>query len=142
MWYVYPHRRVPSRAYVLVPGCYCALLVNMSNFNSLGYGPNRNNLIFNGDPEKFELWEVKFLSYLRLRKLNDVVDSTSPDQSKNAEVYAELVQVLDDRSLSLIMRDAADDGKKAISILRGHYSGKSKPRIISMYTDLTSLKIE
>jgi hypothetical protein len=42
--------------------------------------------------------------------------------SKNAEAYAELVQLLDDdRSLSLIIRDAADDGQGALQILRNHY---------------------
>jgi len=37
------------------------------------------------------------------------------------------------------MRDASDDGKKALEILRAHYAGSGKPRIISLYTELTSL---
>ena len=37
------------------------------------------------------------------------------------------------------MRDAANDGRKALGILREHYTGNSKPRIISLYTQLTSL---
>ena len=37
------------------------------------------------------------------------------------------------------MRDAVDDGKKALKILREHYAGTGKPRIISLYTELTSL---
>ena len=35
-----------------------------------------------------------------------------PDEAKNEECYAELIQFLDDKSLSLVMRDAADDGRK------------------------------
>ncbi|PIK35791.1 hypothetical protein BSL78_27378 [Apostichopus japonicus] len=42
--------------------------------------------------------------------------------------------------LSLVMRDAADDGRKALKILREHYSNQGKPRIITLYTELTSLK--
>jgi len=37
------------------------------------------------------------------------------------------------------MRDARDDGKKALEILRAHYAGSGKPRIIALYTELTSL---
>jgi hypothetical protein len=38
------------------------------------------------------------------------------------------------------MRDAVDDGRKALRILRSHYAGKGKPRIIALYTELTSLR--
>ena len=38
------------------------------------------------------------------------------------------------------MREAADNGRKALKILHGHYAGKEKPRVISMNTQLTSLK--
>ena len=65
--------------------------------------------------------------------------SDDVDADKNAEVFAELVQCLDDRSLSLVIREAKDDGRKAIGILREHYLSKGKPRIISLYTELTSL---
>jgi len=37
------------------------------------------------------------------------------------------------------MRDAMDDGKKALEILLQQYAGSGKPRIISLYTELTSL---
>lgn len=38
------------------------------------------------------------------------------------------------------MREAADDGREALKILRDCYAGKGKPRIISLYTELTSVK--
>uniref|UniRef100_A0A1A8MDX0 CCHC-type domain-containing protein n=4 Tax=Nothobranchius TaxID=28779 RepID=A0A1A8MDX0_9TELE len=106
-----------------------------------------SRLMFDGDEEKYELWETKFLGHLRLQGLKDVVlktedeeDESEDDLSKNAEAYAELIQFLDDKSLLLVMRDAADDGRKALAILRDHYAGKGKPRIISLYTELTSLQ--
>ena len=78
---------------------------------------------------------------MRLQKLKDTIlpSDEVPDASKNEEAFAELIQFLDDRSLSLVMRDAVDDGRKALEILRNHYAGKGKPRIISLYTELTSL---
>jgi len=113
----------------------------MSSTTATGYGPSSRNLLFNGDGERFEVWVVKFLGHLRLRKLLDVVTAEEPDVGKNAEVFAELVQCLDDRSISLIIRDAKDNGKKSLDTLREHYLGRSKPRIIALYNQLTSLKI-
>ena len=106
-----------------------------------GYGP-RARLIFDGDERKYELWEVRFLGHMRVQKMYDAIsekDDEKVDQTKNAEVFAELVQLLDDRSLSLVMRDALHDGRKALSILRTHYMPKGKPRVITLYTELTSL---
>jgi hypothetical protein len=79
-----------------------------------GYGPSKR-LYFDGDDEKYELWEVKFLAHLRLHKLHAIVDvqdgaeASENDSEKNADVFAELVQYLDDKSLSLIIRDSKDD---------------------------------
>ena len=105
-------------------------------------GSLRYHLEFDGDESKYELWEVKFLGHLRLRKLHSVIAATDDgdvDVGKNADVFAELVQCLDDRSLSLVIREANNDGRKALGILREHYLSKGKPRIISLYTELTSL---
>ncbi|KAG1649946.1 D-aminoacyl-tRNA deacylase 1 [Nymphon striatum] len=112
---------------------------------STGYGP-RHRLMFDGEETRYELWEVKFLGYMRLQKLHDVIlakeeESTPPSAELNSNAFAELVQFLDDRSLSLVIRDARDDGREALKILRGHYLGIGKPRIISLYTELTSLQL-
>ena len=117
-----------------------------------GYGPSHNNtssavgrfnrLCFDGDDHKYEQWELKFLGYMRLQKLKNVIlapMSEDVDADKNEEAFAELIQFLDDKSLSLVMRDAVDDGRAALNILRSHYAGKGKPRVISLYTELTSL---
>ena len=53
------------------------------------------------------------------------------DNERNEEAYTELIQFLGDKGLSLIMREAADKGRKTINILREHYAGKEKPRDIS-----------
>ena len=118
--------------------------------HATGYGPINRRLILDGDERKYELWEVKFLGYLRLKKLSKTIltplaedsnpEAIAADTVKNADAFAELIQYLDDRSLSLIIRDAADDGRRALAILREHYLSKGKPRVISLYTELTSLK--
>ncbi|KAK3895660.1 hypothetical protein Pcinc_000583 [Petrolisthes cinctipes] len=42
----------------------------MTDLGATGYGP-RSRLLFNGDEEKYELWEVKFMGHLRLQKLHE-----------------------------------------------------------------------
>ena len=135
--------------------------------SSTGYGPSTRwqTLVFCSDERKFEQWEVKFLGYMLLRKLKDTMlynpspiqvtipaDGDNParvetqeqdDTEKNAEAFAELIQFLDERSLALVMRDARDardKGREAFKILRNHYTGSGKPRIITLFTQLTSLK--
>ena len=140
---------------------------------SRGYGPSvRNRLHFDGDERNFELWYVKFMGYMTLRGLRDIIEppppsstntpstttttegggtdntavttgtgttTTDPDPVKNAEAYSELILYIDNRSLSLIMRDADNDGRKAMKILKEHYMGKGKPRILTLWCELTSL---
>ena len=47
---------------------------------------------------------------------------------------------MDDKSLSLVIRDAKGNGKKALRILREYHLLKGKPKVISLYTELTSLR--
>ena len=62
-----------------------------------GYGPSAGRyarLIFDGDERKYETWEVKFLAYMRLRKLKNVIlppPDTAVNADKNAEAFAELI---------------------------------------------------
>ena len=120
-------------------------------YNATGYGPRRDvgnrwsRLCFDGDEKNYEIWETKFLGYLRLQGLKETIlqepgEDDVNDEVKNEEAYAELIQFLDDKSLSLVMREATDNGRKALTILRDHYAGKGKPRVISLYTELTSLQ--
>lgn len=40
-----------------------------------------------------------------------------------------------------MVRQVNDDERKALQVLREHYQGKGKPRIIVLYTELTSLQM-
>ena len=84
--------------------------------NSTGCGP-RARLLFDEDERKYELWEAKFYGYLHTLKLKSELEQNEPNADKNADTYAEVIQLLDDRSLALIMRDAKDNGKKALEIV-------------------------
>ena len=121
---------------------------------STGYGPGRRDngsrwsrLLFDGDETKYEIWETKFLGYLHTLGLKDAIlgknlNGDETDTEKNEEAYNEMRQFLDDKILSLIMSEASDNGRKALRILHDYFAGKGKPRIISLYTELTSLNKE
>lgn len=107
-------------------------------------------LLFDGSEERYDLWETRFLGYLHTLKLKQTIlhdptnanaEALAEDGRKNADCYAELIRLIDDKSLSLVRHEAADDGRKALRILKEHYSGKSKPRIINMDTSLTQLRM-
>lgn len=116
----------------------------MSNASMLtGYGPcpQWQNLAFDGDERKFEIWEINILGYMKLRKLKETLvgtDDDAVDQDKNETVFAELIPFLDERSLSLIIREDKDDGRNAFKILRELYAGSSKARVITLYNELAT----
>ena len=66
-------------------------------------------------------------------------DSDPPNEEENEEASTEMVQFLDERSLGLVMHDVKDNGRKSLEILWQH-AGSGKPRIIVLYTQLTSLQ--
>ena len=111
---------------------------------STGYGPPARGLYFDGDSNKWEEWEVKFLAYMNLKKLKKVImqDGGQTTPAKLEEAFSELVQFLDSRSLHLVMRDARDNGRKAMKILRDHYAGRGKQRIVSLYKTLCNMRMK
>jgi len=126
--------------------------------NSTGYGPTiPANLIFDGNDDNYELWEIKFLAHLTLKGLDEALEQDENESNTNEsatssgansgdkmnrKIFAELTQRLDEKSLSLICREAKNDGRKSLKILREHYMGKTYPRIIENYNRLVTLKKE
>ena len=115
-----------------------------------GYGP-RTRLYFDGKAEMFPTWEIRFTNYLYtldkgvhkaiLQPEAGVDDDDDDFETKNKRAYAELVQVLDERSLQLIMSDAPDDGRNALKILKQHFASTEKPRVLKLYEELTTLRM-
>jgi hypothetical protein len=65
---------------------------------------------------------------MRLQKLYEVFvpGDKQHEAPKKADAFAELVQCLDERSLSLVIREANDGGERALEVLRRHYQFTSK----------------
>ena len=106
---------------------------------STGYGPPAR-LIFNGDETKYEIWEERMLAYMKTKNLKKtILPGTPTTAEKKEQSYAELVNLLDERSLYLIKNEARDDGRRALEILREHYAGHSEQRVMALYSTLTAL---
>ena len=78
-------------------------------------------IIFDGTEDTYDLWETRFLKHLHTLKLKDTIlkeptrdAAIAADGAKNEDCYAQLVNALDDKSLSLIRHNAAEDGRKAL----------------------------
>ena len=88
------------------------------------------------------------LAYLKLKGLKNIVlpafesgiRDFDVDEDKDETAFSELVQFLDKRSLGLISRDGKNSGRKSLAILRNHYAGTGKPRVMVLYTQLSTLE--
>lgn len=99
-----------------------------ANSNMTSTTTRIRNLHFDGTPKSFEAFEVKFKAYLRLKKIKlDVV--SEGQEEENEEIFAELVQTLDPSSLALVMRDGAEDGRKAMKIFEITTYPKENPEL-------------
>ncbi|XP_024121612.1 pleckstrin homology-like domain family B member 1 isoform X3 [Oryzias melastigma] len=105
---------------------------------------------FDGRAEEYELWEERMLCCMHSAGLKQTilnkpagplsVDEQARDDKLNADAYCALAPLLDNTSLGLIFRDTKDKGRESLKVLREHYIGKGRPRIVSLYITLTSLK--
>ena len=123
----------------------------MSSSTSTGYGPSKtrwDHLHFNGDEREYDSWEIRMLAYFNLKGLKKTVLPASEsdigdfevDAEKDETAFSELVQFLDKRSLGLISRDGKNSGRRSLAILRNHYAGTGKPRVMVLYTQLSTLE--
>lgn len=67
-------------------------------------------------------------------------EQLAEDRWKNADCYAELIRLINDKSLSLIGHEAADDGRKVLRIMKEHYSGKRTDYLIRAENIITALR--
>lgn len=114
---------------------------------------NRNKIkwpTFARRAEEYELWEERMLCCMHAAGLKQTIlhEPTGPlsaeqqaqDDKLNADAYCALASLLDNTSLGLIFRNTKDKGRESLRVLREHYIGKGRPRIVSLYITLTTLK--
>lgn len=105
---------------------------------------------FDGRAEEYELWEERMLCCMHRAGLKETIlgepagpltaEQQAQDDTLNADAYCTLAPLLDNTSLGLIFRDTKEKGRESLKVLREHYIGKGRPRIVSLYISLTALK--
>ena len=123
------------------------------NNHATGYGPSatsRSRLYFSGQAEDFKIWETRFINYIytldkgvykAILPSEEGVADDEDYSDKNRRAYAELVQVLDERSLMLIIHENNGDGRAAFKTLKSHYDSTEKPRVLALYEQLTTVSM-
>ena len=109
---------------------YCLTRNKLATRIPTGYGPRAAKHFFDGKESKYELWEGKFLGHLRIQHLYQIILSPTDQRDdtdfveKNATVFAELIQYLDDKSDKRCMRQ----WRKSLNNIKGTLFIKRKAK--------------
>ena len=129
------------------------------NMPETGYGPralpggssvNISHLCFSGKSDDYETWEDKVLAYLSEQGFDDVFSEAAAVGSSaeavarvtalNRRVYNIVIQVLDRESIRLVRNDAKHNGREVFNILRNHFCGSGRSRVLSLFTEIGRLR--
>ena len=109
------------------------------DLRSTGYGPRDLPQRYDGDENNFELWLETFMAFLRMKglhyafdKYKDKKDPTIKIEDLKEKIYDVLCMCLDRNSLSMIRRDAKDDGVEALNVLKKFYLRTSPQRLLKL----------
>ena len=90
----------------------------------------------------FPIWQQRFSIFLTRKGLDKVLEEDNPCPIQNCQVYADIVDAVDDISLGLILNDAKNDGKKAYNILIDYYLGSHRARKNNTIKDLIRVSLK
>ena len=115
-----------------------------------GSSVNISHLCFSGKAEDYETWEDRVYAYLSEQGFDAVFDEAAAVGGSaeamaditvmNRRVYNIVIQVLDRESIRLVRNDAKFDGRKVFQILRNYFCGTGRSRVLSLFTEIGSLK--
>ena len=103
----------------------------------------RRCLQFSGEEDDFAYWSEKFEGYMHNKKLRGQLlgtDASNDDEKYN--VWAELVQCLDKRSIMMLKSECKGNGPEAWKRLTAHFSSSETPRVMNLLEQLTSLSLK
>ena len=103
----------------------------------------RRCLQFSGEEDDFAYWSEKFEGYMHTKKLRGQLlgtDASNDDEKYN--VWAELVQCLDKRSIMMLKSECKGNRPEAWKRLTAHFSRSETPRVMNLLEQLTSLSLK
>ena len=95
------------------------------------------------EEDDFAYWSEKFEGYMHTKKLRGQLlgtDTSNDDEKYN--IWAELVQCLDKRSIMMLKSECKGNGPEAWKRLTAHFSSSQTPRVMNLLGQLTSLSLK
>ena len=102
----------------------------------------RRCLQFSGEDDDFAYWSEKFEGSMHVKKLRQKLlgdEVSNADEKYN--IWAEMVQSLDKRSIMMLKSECKGDGPEAWKRLQAHFSSSVTPRVMNLLEQLTSLSL-
>ena len=103
----------------------------------------RRCIQFSGEEDDFAYWIEKFEGYMHTKKLRGQLlgtDTSNDDEKYN--IWAELVQCLDKRSIMLLKSESKGNVPEAWKRLTAHFSSSETPRVMNLLDQLMSLSLK
>ena len=112
----------------------------------IGSTVNISHMCFTGKADDYETWEEKVFAFLSEQGYEEILNregGTSAESSlMKKRVYNIIIQLLDRESIRLVRHDGKHDGQKVFQILRNHYCGAGRSKLLSLFTEVGSLHKE
>ena len=106
-------------------------------------GQKRRCLQFSGEEDDFAYWSEKFEGYMHTKKLRgQLLGTEASNNDEKYNIWAELVQCLDKRSIMMLKSECKGDGPEAWKLLAAHFSSSETPRVMNLLEQLTSLSLK
>ena len=106
-------------------------------------GEKRRCLQFSGEEDDFAYWREKFEGYMHTKKLRgQLLGTEASNNDEKYNIWAELVQCLDKRSIMMLKSECKGDGPEAWKRLAAHFSSSETPRVMNLLEQLTSLSLK
>ena len=104
---------------------------------------SRRWLQFSGDEGDFPYWSEKFEAFMHTKKLRTKLLGTATSTEEEAyNIWAELVQCLDKRSVMMLKSECKGKGPQAWKVLNAHFSSTETPRLMNLLERFTSLSLK
>ena len=109
-------------------------------------GEKRRCLQFSGEEDDFAYCSEKFEGYMHTKNLRKQLLGTEASNNDEIQrpkynIWAELVQCLDKRSIMTLKSECKGDGPEAWKRLAAHFSSSETPRVMNLLEQRTSLSL-
>ena len=102
-----------------------------------------HHLVFSGEEEDFAYWSEVFEGYMHRKKLRkELIGEEESTAEQKYDIWAELIQFLDKRSVMMLTSECRGDGPAAWTLLKSRFANDGTPRRMALLQQLTILVLK